>query len=92
MPALFFILKEEKIVATLFFATEIENMLCSGLFIFNSFSSVVFASSKTSLHPSKLLQEASMLLVWPVPSMHESTSKVSEKTFIALTSLSELPC
>lgn len=65
------------------FATEIENTLCSGLFIFNSFSSVLFASSKIPLHSSKLLKEAiSMLLVWPIPSMHKSATKPSEETFL----------
>lgn len=67
------------------FATEIENMLGSGLFIFNSFSSVLFASSEIPLHPSKLLKEAiSMLLVWPVRSMHASASELSEETFLLL--------
>lgn len=65
------------------FATEIENTLCSGLFIFNSFSSVLFASSKIPLHSSELLKEAiSMLLVWPIPSMHETATKPSEETFL----------
>lgn len=64
-------------------ATEIENTLRSGLFIFNSFSSVLFASSKIPLHSSKLLKEAiSMLLVWPIPSMHETATKPSEETFL----------
>lgn len=65
------------------FATEIENTLRSGLFIFNSFSSVLFAFSKIPLHSSKLLKEAiSMLLVWAIPSMHETATKPSEETFL----------
>lgn len=64
------------------FATEIENTLRSGLFIFNSFSSVLFASSKIPLHSSKLLKEAiSMLLVWPIPSMQETAAKHQKRLF-----------
>lgn len=67
------------------FSTEIENTLCSGLFIFNSFSSVLVASSKTLLHPSKLLKKAKpILLAWPTPSMHGCASKMSEETFLVL--------
>lgn len=70
------------------FPTEIENMLCSGLFIFNSFSSVLVASSKTPLHPSKLLKEViSILRVRPIPSTHEPARKMSEETPVPLTSL-----
>lgn len=74
------------------FPTEIENMLCSGLFIFNSFSSVLVASSKTPLHPSKLLKEAiSILRVWPIPSTHEPAKKCQRRLLLLSHHSSELP-
>lgn len=63
-------LKEEENVAVLLLQLKLENMLCSGLFIFNCFSSILFASSKIPLHLGKLLKEAaSVLLFWSFPSM-----------------------